>query len=1002
MSRTPLENGTILRFPDGQEHQVVRLMGAGGSALLYETKILGSELYAAVKELFPARGCVRDNGHIRPQSPLPRRAEALRRRKNALVEQETRLSQKASRKNHQVLFFQPPVWDRADLYLPDGTVLPNVENTYARMDSLAEKGISLAQLIHSTELTLDQVLSVMDTVLDAYAALHEDGFLHGDCQASNLFLLGIHRAGTGFGTACILDFGSARELGPDGLTAPVTDELFSTDGYCAPELMFPRGGALRLSAAADVWSLGFLLLELLTGRTQGVTAGITEFLMLHPEEKTLPAAEADRLGCSPAQHALLNHILNRALCNEPANRCPNAGALREDLRQLARCRALDTSQGLDQWLLWEAAWRYRQSNPSLFQTEHTPRLVKELPVRRLNISARVQERTETAGPLLERLMSEGQNVYLHAAGGAGKSFIAGQLMANYMERCPALCLNLAYITAEALEQSGGDSAQILPALLARQYFGTDTLGGQLDTLLQSHSCLLVLDDLHKLSPALRPTVVRALNALKERYPGIQTLVLGRSDVSKAEESQSPLDFASAELLPLSGTEIAEQVRQLRGEVLDPAERHTLWKQGSALGLPMFLMRYLELLAAYGPEAGFLPDGTMELLHHYFAQREYHANDRNVHNLLNESLPWVAWQFENSELPSHTAGEIGGWLQNRAHWGFSAEELFHLAVDNLAVLEPDGEGSYRFVHDCYQEYFSALFAANCLQQAVSAGDAAPLDPVAGLWKRELTAHCFDLCCLDVRDGRAIWARPEKEVLDALYQLCSSLPRRKQRQLSDFLMNLYAEEWQNSPNSAGRWLRIAAKGNVFWSLFARWGNLDDRTSPRYLKIKSWFNKSGEAEYQLSQLCAKEKKTEKAKRYLQTAVEKGYPPALNDYGEILEKRGLHQKAFVMYQKAVEQSGEWQPLPRAMWHLGQAYLRGQGVEQDLAQAYRWFETGAQHGDVPAQHTLGKLLEEGVGCTRDLRKALFWYEKAAAQGLEMAADAAVRCRAALVKDTEH
>jgi hypothetical protein len=69
--------------------------------------------------------------------------------------------------------------------------------------------------------------------------------------------------------------------------------------------MFPRGKELRLSAAADVWSLGFLLLTLLTERELEEVDGITEYLMFHPEEKRLAPEEAALLGCTPAQEALL-------------------------------------------------------------------------------------------------------------------------------------------------------------------------------------------------------------------------------------------------------------------------------------------------------------------------------------------------------------------------------------------------------------------------------------------------------------------------------------------------------------------------------------------------------------------------------------------------------------------------------------------------------------------------------------------------------------------------
>lgn len=422
MNREPLKNGTVLRFPDGQEHEIVGLLGGGGSALLYETRILGSELYAAVKEIYPARGYVRRDGLISSVARLPRRERELQRRKSALVEQETRLSQKASRTNYQVLFLQPPVWRKADLHLPDGTELPDVENTYVRMDSLAGKGTSLTQLV-GEERSLDDTLEIMETVLDAYAALHGDGFLHGDCQMSNLFLLKAGRGGEGPGTACIIDFGSARELGADGLTDPITDEIFSTDGYCAPELMFPRGDELRLSAAADVWSLGFLLLNLLTGRDWTGVDGLTGYLMCHPEEKLLTAEEVAALGCTPAQEDLLKVILSRALADDPEGRFSNAGEMRKALRALIRCRRKDISGGLTHGLLWDAAWRHRQDNPSLFQTEHVFRLAEGVEPRCINVKGRYRGgKPIPAGWILQGLdQLERKNAYLYGAGAPARA-----------------------------------------------------------------------------------------------------------------------------------------------------------------------------------------------------------------------------------------------------------------------------------------------------------------------------------------------------------------------------------------------------------------------------------------------------------------------------------------------------------------------------------------------------------------------------------------------------
>lgn len=65
---------------------------------------------------------------------------------------------------------------------------------------------------------------------------------------------------------------------------------------------------------------------------------------------------------------------------------------------------------------------------------------------------------------------------------------------------------------------------------------------------------------------------------------------------------------------------------------------------------------------------------------------------------------------------------------------------------------------------------------------------------------------------------------------------------------------------------------------------------------------------------------------------------------------------------------------------YLGEMYLRGKLIEQDLAEAIRWFEKGAERGDVFSQHYLAELFAEGRGVTQDDVKSLMWYRIASAQ----------------------
>ncbi|KAA6465149.1 sel1 repeat family protein [Acidobacteria bacterium AB60] len=66
----------------------------------------------------------------------------------------------------------------------------------------------------------------------------------------------------------------------------------------------------------------------------------------------------------------------------------------------------------------------------------------------------------------------------------------------------------------------------------------------------------------------------------------------------------------------------------------------------------------------------------------------------------------------------------------------------------------------------------------------------------------------------------------------------------------------------------------------------------------------------------------------------------------------------------------------------LGDAYLTGRGVSQDLKQAAYWYEKGAGLGDPVAQNQIGYLYEVGLGVEKDQARAMHWYQLASAGGL--------------------
>jgi len=1051
--RTELPAGTVLRFPDGCAFELLGVMGGGGQALIYEARELGTQLYAAVKEIYPIRGYTRGEGEIRPADTAA--AGTLEKLKRTAEDRETLLSQQAGRRNYQVLNTRG-ICHQAEVRLPGETAFRTIHNTYARMDSLREKGVTLGVYIRgcreSGGLSADAVLAVMRTVLDAYAALHEDGFLHGDCQTGNLFLLKAGEA-EGPGTACIIDFGSARRLIADGATEEIRDEIYSTDGFCPPELLTRGREPIRLTAACDVWALGILLLEMLTGRVLDGTE-ITRFLMTHPREKRLFPDEAETLGFGPAETDLLNGILKRALDNDPAARYPNAGALREDLRRLERCRELDFSAGVDRHLLWAASTRFARKNASLFRTEHVPMLVEHLPVKKLTVYGKLNGQTHPAAALLRSLaLSEpmesaapkktdsffgddgldlswldvmrgdfgqppsrnepveknNRHVYLHAPGGAGKSYATAELFNEFLEtgRLVPLYLDLARFTENEVRVAGGAEA-VIPRLLAGQLLGQDGAAEELAALLSAQTegapqYYLVLDNLHKTENTVYPQVLAAVNHISRCWHNTRLLVVGRAEDPMRGEAAEPAEavqefhpacYVAMELLPewdiekLTETVFTECAKRLPED--SPQRRFSsldVWHSSDersahrdTLGLPLFFMRYLEVICLE-PEELSLPRGTAELLAVYFGQREYDANGRSVHEFLHKHMPWVAYQYMRSGRPVHTRQEIDGWLrESYGRLRYRPEQLeafLHDAVENLALLTPAGENGLRFVHDCYQEYFSAAAIAEHIRQALEENDPRRCRGVNHMWPEPVSSMWLTLCVCEVTKGQVRRLCSREELLDELYScLASDLPAAAEG--ADYI--------------PGNIQKLPAEGGLHefgwrWQVLqARMGDLE----AQYHVGCRWENDRN----------ATEEERRQGKEWLRQSAERGYAPAQYHLG--LYSTGVESVRWLL--AAAEQG-----VSDAQCMLGLAYLEGNGVERDVRQAERWYRAAAERGDTDAQYLLGvlylhelgepkkaahalsaaaehgnedamfllgTLYEDGKGVPQDLETARKWYEK--------------------------
>ncbi len=277
---TPAASALVPQHLDGYE--ILGELGRGGMGVVYKARHIGLNRLVAVKMLLGAAQADLE-GVVR----FLNEAEAVARLRHANIVQ----VHDVNRQQQQPYF------------------------TMEFVD-----GGSLAEKLAGTPQPASQVAALVELLARAVHAAHDSGIIHRDLKPANVLL-------TADGTPKITDFGLAKRLhGSAGLTQ--SGVVMGTPSYMAPEQA--HGKTREVGPAADVYGLGAILYEMLTGRPPFRAESSVETLLLVVGAEPVPPAHLN-----PKVPRNLETICLKCLHKDRRQRYATAGALAEDLRRFS-------------------------------------------------------------------------------------------------------------------------------------------------------------------------------------------------------------------------------------------------------------------------------------------------------------------------------------------------------------------------------------------------------------------------------------------------------------------------------------------------------------------------------------------------------------------------------------------------------------------------------------------------------------------------------------------